>query len=250
MTRIALGVAVLVSLLTAPPPAFAQPVAVRFAEGVSRGFPVLRAATGERLAQGDMLQFSRGDRLENRMVFRFRDGSVYDERVVFSQNGVFTVHAYSLVQRGPSFPETIEAHIDRDTGRYRVRHQADADSPEDVFEGRIELPPDVYNGLLTTLMKNLSPGVSAQVKVVAFTPTPRLVTMVLAAAAEEEVAVGEMALPATRYHLEPQLGALAAFLLADVPVARCWIVRGDAPAFLRFEGPLFFMGPIWRIELS
>lgn len=247
MTRVALGIVVLVSLLAAALPALAQPVAVRFAEGVSRGFPVIRAATGERLAQGDVMQFPRGDRLENRMVFRFRDGSVYDERVVFSQNGVFTVHAYSLVQRGPSFPEVIEAHLDRDTGRYRVRHQAEADGREEVFEGRIDLPPDVYNGLLTTLMKNLSPGVSARVKVVAFTPTPRLVTMVLAAAAEEEVAVGEMALPATRYHLEPQLGALTAFLIADLPVARCWIVRGDAPAFLRFEGPLFFMGPVWRI---
>jgi hypothetical protein len=205
MTRVAFGIVVLVSLLTASLPALAQPVAVRFAEGVGRGFPVIRAATGERLAQGDVMQFPRGDRLDNRMVFRFRDGSVYDERVVFSQDGVFTVHAYSLVQRGPSFPEGIDAHIDRDTGRYRVRHQAEADGPEEVFEGRIELPPDVYNGLLTTLMKNLSPGVSARVKVVAFTPTPRLVTMVLAAAAEEEVAVGEMALPATR---SPSLPAL------------------------------------------
>jgi hypothetical protein len=23
---------------------------------------------------------------------------------------------------------------------------------------------------------------------------------------------------------------------------------GEAPAFLRAEGPLYFMGPIWRIE--
>lgn len=66
----------------------------------------------------------------------------------------------------------------------------------------------------------------------------------------EEVFESRVELPATRYHLEPQLGALTAFLIADPPVARCWIVRGDAPAFLRFEGPLFFMGPVWRIEPS
>jgi hypothetical protein len=29
---------------------------------------------------------------------------------------------------------------------------------------------------------------------------------------------------------------------------RCWIVDGDAPGFVRFEGPLYFMGPVWRIE--
>ena len=26
--------------------------------------------------------------------------------------------------------------------------------------------------------------------------------------------------------------------------------RGFAPAILRFEGPLYFMGPIWRIDWS
>lgn len=250
MKRIGLAAAVLVLLLAAWRPALAQPVTVRFAEGVARGFPVLRGPGGERLAQGDLVQVPRGDRIESRMVFRFTDGSVYDERVVFSQNGVFTLHAYSIEQRGPSFPETLQARVDRDTGRYHVRHRVDPDAPEAVLEGRIDLPGDVYNGLLTTLIKNLAPGASARVQIVAFTPKPRLVPMLLAPSAEESVTVGDVALSATRYRLEPQLGLLAAFLIADVPVARCWIVGGEAPAFLRFEGPLFFMGPVWRIELS
>ena len=250
MKRVAVAAAVLVPLLATSLPALAQPVGVRFAEGITRGFPVLRGPGGERLAQGELVQVPRGDRIDSRMVFHFRDGSVYDERVVFSQNGVFTLHAYSLVQQGPAFPETLQAHVDRDTGRYHVRYRADADSPEEMLEGRIDLPADVYNGLLTTLIKNLTPGASARVQIVAFTPKPRLVTMLLAPGAEESVTVGEMALPAIRYRLEPQLGFLTSFLVADVPVARCWILGGEAPAFLRFEGPLFFMGPIWRIELS
>lgn len=251
MKKIAVvATAVLVPLLAASLPALAEPVPVRFAEGVTRGFPVLRRPAGERLAQGELVQIPRGDRIDSRMVFRFKDGSVYDERVVFSQNSVFRLHVYSLVQRGPAFPETLEARVDRDTGRYHVRYRADADSPEETLEGRIDLPADVYNGLLTTLIKNLVPGESARVQIVAFTPRPRLVTMLLAPAAEESVTVGDMALSATRYRLEPQLGFLASFLIADVPVARCWILAGEAPAFLRFEGPLFFMGPVWRIELS
>lgn len=250
MKRIAVTAAVLVVALAGSSPALAQPVPVRFTEGVARGFPVLRGPDGERLAHGDLVQVARGDRVENRMVFHFKDGSVYDERVVFSQNGVFTLHAYSLVQRGPSFPESLEAHVDRGTGRYHVRYRADVDTPEEVLEGSLDLPDDVYNGLLTTLIKNLMPGASARVQILAFTPKPRLVTMLLAPAAEESVIVGEVALPTTRYRLEPQLGLLASFLIGDVPVARCWIVGGEAPGFLRFEGPLFFMGPIWRIEPS
>jgi len=27
-----------------------------------------------------------------------------------------------------------------------------------------------------------------------------------------------------------------------------WILEGEAPAFLKFEGPLYEGGPIWRIE--
>lgn len=250
MTRTALTAVVLVVLLAPSPPALADPVPVRFTEGVARGFPVLRGPDGERLAHGDLAQVSRGDRVESRMVFHFKDGSVYDERVVFSQNGVFTLLAYSLVQRGPSFPEGLEAHVDRGTGRYHVRYRADADTPEEILEGRLDMPDDVYNGLLTTLVKNLTPGASARVQILAFTPKPRLVTMLLAPAAEDALTIGEVALPATRYRLEPQLGLFAALLIGDAPVARCWIAGGEVPGFLRFEGPLFFMGPVWRIEPS
>lgn len=242
--------ATLAAVLAGPQPAPAEPVVVRFPEGVARGFPVLRSPGGEPLAQGEVVQVPRGKRIENRMVFWFRDGSLYEERVVFSQDGVFTLHTYALVQQGPSFPETLDARIDRDTGRYRVRYRADADGPEEVLEGRLDLAPDVYNGLLTTVLKNLTPGTPARVQIVAFTPRPRLVGMRLVPAAEEPVTIGELARSATRYRLEPQLGPLAAFLLVEAPVARCWILGGEAPGFLRFEGPLYFMGPVWRIEPS
>ena len=55
---------------------------------------------------------------------------------------------------------------------------------------------------------------------------------------------------ATRFLVRPQLGLFASMLVADIPDVKCWIAGGDAPAFLRFEGPLYFMGPIWRIDWS
>jgi hypothetical protein len=241
---------VLVTVLTAVP-ASAEPIAVKYAEGITRAFPVLRSATGEKLAQGELTQVPRGgDVLESRMVFRFNDGSIYDERVVFAQRRVFTLLGYSLVQRGPSFPESIEASIDRATGRYQVRYRGDEDSPEETLAGEFELPVDVYNGLLSILMKNMPAGGSATVQVVAFTPKPRLVTMLLAPAAEDPMRVNDAAVVATRFHVRPQLGLFASLLVADIPDVKCWIIGGDAPAFIRFEGPLYFMGPIWRIDWS
>jgi hypothetical protein len=231
-------------------PALAEPVAVRFSEGITRGFPVLRSIKGEILAQGELIQVARGDLVESRLVFRFRDGSLYNEQVVFSQRDVFTLQSYQIVQRGPSFPETLEARVDRATERYEVRYQADEDSAPEILSGAFTLPGDVYNGLLSTLMKNLPVGGSATVQIVAFTPKPRLVKMQLTPAAEDPVQVNHAALTATRFVVRPQLGLLASMLFDDVPDLKCWILGGEAPAFIRFEGPLYFMGPIWRIDWS
>jgi hypothetical protein len=239
---------VLVSAIVASRPAAAEPVAVRFTEGVTRGFPVLRSVKGEKLAQGDLVQIARGDRVESRMVFKFRDGSLYDETVEFSQRDSFTLLRYHIVQRGPSFPEMLDATFDRETGRYSVRHRADDDSPEETVTGKLDLPDDVYNGMLSTLMKNLPTGAAVTVQIVAFTPRPRLVKMLLAPMAEDPITVGDAAMYATRFVIRPQLGLFASLLVTDLPDVKCWIVGGGAPAFLKFEGPLYFMGPVWRID--
>jgi hypothetical protein len=238
------------ALMLAANAAFAEPVSVKFTEGVAHAFPVLRSASGEKLAQGELVQIPRGDRVENRLTFRFRDGSVYDERVVFSQKDMFTLMSYQLMQKGPSFPETVEAKVDRETGRYEVRYKGDEDAAEELLKGKIELPTDVYNGLLGTLMKNMPAGTATTVQIIAFTPKPRLVKMLLTPAGGDTVMMGETAVPATRFLVKPQLGLFASLLVSDLPDVKVWILGGEAPAFLRFEGPLFFMGPIWRIDWS
>jgi hypothetical protein len=230
--------------------ASAEPVSVKFIEGVGHAFPVLRSVGGEKLAQGELVQIPRGDRVENRLTFRFRDGSVYDERVVFAQKDMFTLMSYQLVQKGPSFPESIEAKVDRETGRYEVRYKGDEEAAEETLKGRIELPNDVYNGLLGMLMKNMPAGTATTVQIIAFTPKPRLVKMLLTPAGNDTVMMGEAAVTATRFLVKPQLGLFASLLVSDLPDVKVWILGGEAPAFLKFEGPLFFMGPIWRIDWS
>jgi hypothetical protein len=229
-------------------PAQAEPIGVRYLEGVTRGFPVLRAQDGAVLANGDFVQIAHADRVESRLVFRFRDGSLYDETVSFDQRSAFTLLSYRVVQRGPSFPETLDASVDRATGRYQVRYRADQDSPEENVTGKVEMPADVYNGLLGTLLKNLEPGESRIVQIMAFTPQPRLVKVLLRPVAEESISMGGIPVAATRYHIKPQLGLLASLLVTDLPDVKTWIAQGAAPAFLKFEGPLYFMGPLWRID--
>jgi hypothetical protein len=234
--------------LLLPSPGHAEPVAVRYQEGVVRAFPVLRSAASEKLAHGDFVQVARGDQVTAQLVFRFADGSLHDETVVFSQNGLFRLLSYRIVQRGPLFPETIEASFERETGRYDVRYRADEESAEERLTGTFGLPDDIYNGMLSLVAKNLPPAAGATVSIVAFTPKPRVVKLQVLPLAEERTQVGANALAVTRYHVRPQLGLLASLLVVDIPDLRIWVLPGDAPAFLRAEGPLYFMGPIWRIE--
>ena len=250
MLRATIGAALTLAFVVTAMPAAAEPIAVRYTEGITRGFPVLRSMGGEKLAQGELTQVPRGDVVESRLVFRFKDGSVYDERLTFSQRDVFTLQSYHIVQQGPSFPEAIDARVDRKTGRYEVRYRSDEDSPEETLKGSFDMPGDVYNGLLSTLMKNMAVATPATVQIIAFTPKPRLVKMLLKPTVEDPMNVNDAAVIATRFLVRPQLGMFASLLIADIPDVKCWIAGGDAPAFLRFEGPLYFMGPIWRIDWS
>jgi len=93
-------------------------------------------------------------------------------------------------------------------------------------------------------------GTATTVQIIAFTPKPRLVKMLLVPAGDDTVMMGEAAVPATRFLVKPQLGLFASLLVTDLPDVKVWILGGEAPAFLRFEGPLFFMGPIWKIDWS
>jgi hypothetical protein len=253
-TKAAFGLLVLMMILSWPSPPAAAPVPVRFVEGAVHGFLALRTLDGVLVAPGELLQVVRGGEVQSRMVFRFKDRSVLDETVVFTQQRVLTMRSYRLVQRGPAFPEDTEISLERATGKYRVKTKARKDGREEVLDGTLELPPDVYNGLVLTVAKNLPAGASETVHYVAFTPTPRLIQLELAPAGEHKVLVGELAKTATRYVVKPRLGPwlklFTTVLGRTPPDSHAWIVTDEVPTFVRFEGPLYTRGPIWRIEVT
>jgi hypothetical protein len=250
----ALGLLFMVMALVWPSPLAADPVAVRFVEGAVHGFLMLRTVNGVLLAHGDLLQVNRGGKVESRMVFRFKDGSVFDETVVFTQQRVFTMQSYRLVHRGPVFAEDTEISLERASGKYHVKTKARKDGQEKALDGTLDLPPDVYNGMVLTVVKNLAKGASETVHIVAFTPTPRLIKLELATVAEHKVLVGELAKTASHYVMKPRLGTwlkLSATLLGRMPPDyHAWVLTDEVPAFVRFEGPLYTGGPIWRIEVT
>jgi hypothetical protein len=230
----------------------AAPVAVRHVEGVVRGFLVLCTLEGVPIADGDLIQVARGDRVTSRVVFRFKDGSLHEETVVFSQKGQFRLVSDHLIQKGPSFPHPMETTVDAASGRVTVRYQEDG--KEKFLEEKMELPEDVSNGLMFPLLKNVGTQASTAVSMVAASPKPRLVQLVITPAGEDSFSVGSTSHKATRYVVKVELGGLAgviAPLIGKKPTdTHVWILNGEAPAFVRSEGALYFGGPIWRIDLD
>ena len=216
-------------------PAAAAPVAVRFPESASHGFLVLRGANGDVLAHGEFVQAPKGQRIESRLTFRFKDGSLWDETVTFTQQKVFRLMSYHHIERGPSFRASTDVTFDRDSGRYRAKVDDKTD------EDKIELPEDLHNGITGTLLKNLAPGGSAAGHMLAFTPQPHRLDTTLRAEGEDRFLVGDVARTATRYLVKMELRGLK---------VRYWISTGSAPGFVKFEGPMFLNGPRWRVELT
>lgn len=241
--------------LATPGRAAAEPVAVRFIEGVTRGFLTVSGLDGKSLGQGDITQVAHPTYVESRMIFRLHDGSLHDETVTFSQNKVFKLGRFKLIQKGPAFPEPAEISLDTGTGDYLVKTFPGDRSREKVHQGKLEVPSDTYNGMIVTVLRNLPRGAGASVHYVAFTPKPYLIELDLRPQSAEKIRVGDESRAATRYELVARMGfllRLGASILGKTPGSQhCWILADPVPSFVGCEAALASVaGPHWRIGLA
>ena len=230
----------------------AEPVEVRYPEGVSQGFVTLNSLDGKRLGEGELSQLANGlDRMESRLSIRLKDGSLHEETVLFSQKRQFRLLSYKLVQRGPAFPHQTEVSLDMETGMYTLRREVPGEDPA-ATSGHLDLPLDTYNGMTVMLLKNLARGASATIHMIDFGRKPKLYEVELIPIDKDSLRAGGVSRDAVHYVLKPKLGwilqNLASLLGKLPPEYHYWLLKGKAPAFVQFEGPLYTEGPIWRIE--
>src|SRR5262249_5546771 len=189
---------------------------------------------GATVADGDLIQFSRGSRVTTRLVFRFKDGSLRDETAVFTQSGSFRLLSDYLLQKGPTFQQPLEAWIDRASGRVRVRYTDDGQ--EKNVDEQMKLPDDLSNGIILPLLKNVSPQAAPPtLSMVAFTPKPRLVKLEISRAANDPFALNGITRRATHYVVKIDIGGVAGvgapLLGPPPPPSHRRVPPGGAPAF-------------------
>jgi hypothetical protein len=252
MSRLLVAVLAYANLLQ-PNALRADPVPVRYTEGLAHGFVVLQTLEGKAIADGQMTQVAQGDRVEQHLAFRFKDGSTYEETTIFSQRGRFRLLSYHLVQRGPSFKIPMETSINASTGQVTVCYTDNGKN--EVLTEQLELPSDISNGMIFTMMKNIQPNVPrTTVSMLVTTPKPRLVKLAITPEGNEPFSIGNFQHQAMRYRLKIELGGLEGLLAhmlgKEPPDTHAWVLRGEAPAFVKSEGPFYAGGPIWRIQLA
>jgi hypothetical protein len=228
-------------------------VVVRYPEGVSHGFLVLRTLDGKPIADGESTQVAHGDRVTTRMWFKFTDGSIYEQTTVFSQNRTFHLISDHVLQKGPSFERPMETAIDTTSGQVTVRYSEHGE--EKVLIKRLQLPPDVGNGMLFALLKNVRRNApKTTVSYVATTPKPRLVNLEFIPQGQEPFSIGRYTHKSIRYVVNVKIGgfagAVATLLGKKPPSIQAWVLAKDAPALVRWDGPLNTDGPVWRLELA
>jgi hypothetical protein len=232
----------------------AATIAVRHREGVLHGFLALSALDGRQLAEGDLIQTVSGDRVTSRLVFHFKDGSSSDETSVFTERERFRLVSDRLVQHGRSFPTPLDLTIDAASGGVSVVY-ADAHGQQHTIRKHMDLPEDLANGLVLTLLKNADPHTNAAttVSMIAAIPQPRLVHLNLTPSRSDRFSTAGTPRTARTYLVHVDLGGITGVLAGlfgkQPPDSRVWILEGEAPAFVKSEQPFYAGGPLWRIEL-
>lgn len=251
-TTATLGLLIVTLLFAAS--SVAGPVPVRRLEGVTFGFLVLKNLDGKIIGHGLLKQVAKPGTpvITDDLQFKFQDGSTYDEITKFTQHGVFRLITDQVTQKGPSFKHDSESWVDARTGKVTVR-SVDQGKEKQTTK-MLKLPPDLANGLLFILVKNIDPSAETDVSMVGGLDKPRIAKLQFLPQPEKTVSFGPLTLKAQHYLMKVKIegvaGVVAPALGKQPPDAQFWTIKSEAPTFLEYEGPLSEDGPVLRVELA
>jgi hypothetical protein len=245
------GACILILLTVAV--ASGQQVKVLARDGSARGFLVLRSETGAILASGEFSQVPQGDRIKARTVFHFKDGSLYEETTVYSQNSTFRLVSDRLVQRGRAFPDPFEMTIDARSQTVSMR--ALSKPGQDAKTEHMDIPPDTSNGLLFNLIKNLqSSAPEVEVSYVAASSKPRMVKLAITMEKQGQFTVAGRRINAAVWCVKAELGGLTGIVAPMIgkqpPDTHVWVAEDGVPEIVRVDTSLYVGGPVWSIQLA
>jgi hypothetical protein len=246
--RILVTAALLVSL------AHAEPIKVKRVDGARRGFLNIRSQSGTLLGYGEYYEFVQGDRITARQTLHFKDGSLDDETSVFTQKTDFQFISDHHIQKGPFFKTATDATLEAD-GNYTIKTTG-KDGKEKVETNHFDLPPDISNGMVGTLLPNLPDNID-EVSLGQVVPSGkgRLIKLKITPDGKRSFNITPgVRRTANLYRVKLDLGGVVGVIAPIVGKQpadlQLWLLPGDVPLLLREVGQLSEGGPIVSLELA
>jgi hypothetical protein len=186
------------------------------------------------------------------VVFHFRDGSLDDETTVYSQGETIRLISDRHIQRGKSFPHPCDVMID--VGKQQVSVRDLSTTTDEAKTEHMDLPPDLSNGILLSMVQNMQANTPIEVSYVALSPKPRMVKLAISRGAEDPFTVGGRSYKAVIYDVKVHLGGVAGIVAPMIgkqpPDSHVWVTESRVPAVIRMDAALYTDGPIWSVRLA
>jgi len=234
--------------------AWAQPVAVTHVQKPMHRFMVARAEDGKIIANGEFTQVAQGDEVTMRMTYKFLDGSLDEETTTYSQRDKFRLVRNHHIQRGPFFARPSDFSIEAATGM-ATRRTVGSDGKAHDESAHIDLPDDVSNGFVGTLLLNVARNTAPfRVGILAPVGSGRLIRILISAEGEQQFQMAGQTLKAAVFRIHPELGGIVGLIAPLIGLqpkdVMVWVLEGDDPAVVRIVGQLGGYGPVVSSELA
>ena len=232
----------------------AEPISVKHTQRPMHRFMAARMEDGKIIANGEFTQVVMGDEVTMRLTYRFVDGSIDDETTTYRQQGTFRLVRNHHIQKGPFFAKPIDFMVEAAT-RTATSRTTDRNGKIHVESEHIDLPDDVSNGLVGTLLLNV-PRNTAPFRVGMLAPVGggRLIRLLISPEGEQPFQTGGQIQKATVFRIHPELGGIVGVIAKLIGLqpkdVMVWILEGEEPQVVRIVGQLGGYGPVVSSELE
>jgi hypothetical protein len=215
---------------------------------------VARSETGKIIARVEFTEDVQGDEVTMRLTYRFMDGSIDDETTTYRQQCTFRLVRDHHIQQGPFFAKPIDFAVEAATGIATSR-AVDKNGKIQIESEHIDLPDDLANGFVGTLLLNVSPNTAPfRAGILAPVFGGRLIRILVSPQGEQPFQRAGQTLKATVFRIHPELGGilgvLAKLLGLQPKDVMVWVLEGEQPAVMRVVGQLGGSGPVLSSELE
>ncbi len=214
---------------------------------------VAHSENGQVIARVEFTEDVQGDAVTMRLTYRFADGSIDDETTTYTQKGTLRLVRDHHIEQGPFFAKPIDFAVEAATGAATTRTVNNGTTH--VESEHIDLPDDLANGFVGTLLLNVPPNTAPfRVGILAPVFGGRLIRILISPDSEQSFQKAGQTLKATVFRIHPELGGvlgvIAKLLGLEPKDVMVWIQEGETPAVVRVVGQLGGSGPVVDSELE